>query len=169
VMQTLFNVGAAFILARCGAGFDDVSQLLPFIVRTWFYASGVMFSIQTFPTLRAHHLLTKLLQYNPAAIYITLTRNALLQSQRQSMPGSKPYNETLCNWYYHPPPPPHHPSPLQLERYHKFLAENIFNSAHCQAVVSQSSLWLFGALWAVVILVIGFLFFWQAEVQYGRG
>jgi teichoic acid transport system permease protein len=132
---------------------------LPFIVRTWFYASGVMFSIQTFPTLHAHPTLAKILQYNPAAIYITLTRNALLQSQRQSMPGSKPYNQALCNLYYHPPP---HSSK-------QFLAANIFNSAHCPAVVSQSSLWLFGALWAVVILVAGFLFFWRAEVQYGRG
>jgi teichoic acid transport system permease protein len=168
-MQTLFNIGAAFILARFGAGFDDVSQLLPFIVRTWFYASGVMFSIQTFSTLRYHYTLTRILQYNPAAIYITLTRNALLASQRQSMPGAKPYNQALCDLYYKPPPPPVHPTPGQLERYHKFLQANIFNSAHCPAVVSQSSLWMFGALWAVVILVVGFIFFWRAEVQYGRG
>jgi teichoic acid transport system permease protein len=45
----------------------------------------------------------------------------------------------------------------------------MFNSAHCHAVVSQSNLWLFGALWAVVILLAGFVFFWRAEVQYGRG
>ena len=168
-MQTLFNIGAAFILARFGAGFDDVSQLLPFIVRTWFYASGVMFSIQTFSTLRSHPTLTKILQYNPAAIYITLTRNALLESQRQSTPGAKPYNQALCDLYYKPPPPPLHPTPPQIERYHKFLQANIFNSAHCPAVVSQSSLWLFGALWAVAFLVVGFIFFWRAEVQYGRG
>jgi teichoic acid transport system permease protein len=159
VMQTLFNVGAAFILARVGAGFDDVSQLLPFIVRTWFYASGVMFSIQTFSTLAAHPTLTRILQYNPAAIYITLARNALLQSQRQSMPGAKPYNKALCTLYYHPPP---HSSP-------RFRAANMFNSAHCHAVVSPSSLWLSGAAWAVIVLVVGFLFFWRAEVQYGRG
>jgi teichoic acid transport system permease protein len=61
VLQTLFNVGAAFILARFGAGFDDVSQLLPFIVRTWFYASGVMFSIQTFSTLVKHPMIAKVL------------------------------------------------------------------------------------------------------------
>ena len=168
VMQTLFNIGAAFILARFGAGFDDVSQLLPFIVRTWFYASGVMFSIQTFSTLRNHPTLTRILQYNPAAIYITLTRNALLESQRQSMPGSKPHNQFLCNLYYHPPPYSQQRF-HSVQLYHKFLSANIFNSAHCPAVVSESSLWLFGALWAVVILVVGFIFFWRAEVQYGRG
>ena len=168
IMQTLFNIGAAFILARFGAGFDDVSQLLPFIVRTWFYASGVMFSIQTFSTLRNHPTLTRILQYNPAAIYITLTRNALLESQRQSMPGSKPHNQFLCNLYYHPPPYSKQRF-HSVQLYHKFLSANIFNSAHCPAVVSQSSLWLFGALWAVVVLVVGFIFFWRAEVQYGRG
>jgi ABC-type polysaccharide/polyol phosphate export permease len=168
IMQTLFNIGAAFILARFGAGFDDVSQLLPFIVRTWFYASGVMFSIQTFSTLRNHPTLTRILQYNPAAIYITLTRNALLESQRQSMPGSKPHNQFLCNLYYHPPPYSKQRF-HSVQLYHKFLSANIFNSAHCPAVVSQSSLWLAGALWAVVVLVVGFIFFWRAEVQYGRG
>jgi hypothetical protein len=45
----------------------------------------------------------------------------------------------------------------------------MYNSAHCHALVSQSSLWLSGALWAVVILGVGFVFFWRAEVQYGRG
>jgi teichoic acid transport system permease protein len=168
IMQTLFNIGAAFILARFGAGFDDVSQLLPFIVRTWFYASGVMFSIQTFSTLRNHPTLTRILQYNPAAIYITLTRNALLESQRRSMPGSKPHNQFLCNLYYHPPPYSKQRF-HSVQLYHKFLSANIFNSAHCPAVVSQSSLWLFGALWAVIVLVVGFIFFWRAEVQYGRG
>lgn len=159
LMQTLFNVGAGFILARFGAGFDDVSQLLPFIVRTWFYASGVMFSIQTYSNLAHHPTIAKVLQYNPAAIYITLVRNALLQSQRQSMPGAKPFSQHLCTLYYHPPA---HASP-------KFLAANLFNSAHCHAVVSQANLWIFGAVWAVVVLVAGFIFFWRAEVQYGRG
>jgi teichoic acid transport system permease protein len=168
VMQTLFNVGAAFILARFGAGFDDVSQLLPFIVRTWFYASGVMFSIQTFKNLSLHPTIAKVLQYNPAAIYMTLVRDVLLKSQRQSMPGTQPFNRLLCTQYYDPPT-------YSATRWHtraaydKFLNANLFNSAHCHAVVSMDNLWLFGALWAVVILVVGFIFFWRAEVQYGRG
>ena len=47
VLQSVFNVGAGLILARWGSGFDDVSQLLPFIVRTWLYVSGVLFSLQS--------------------------------------------------------------------------------------------------------------------------
>jgi len=168
LMQTLFNVGAAFILARFGSGFDDVSQLLPFVVRTWFYASGVMFSIQTYNNLAQHPVIAKVLQYNPAAIYITLIRDALLRSQQQSMPGSKPFSHDLCTQYYHPPPYTAQQFGTHAN-YEKFLARNLFNSAHCHAVVAMNNLWLFGALWAVVILVVGFIFFWRAEVQYGRG
>jgi teichoic acid transport system permease protein len=157
VMQALFNVGAAFILARFGAGFDDVSQLLPFIVRTWFYASGVMFSIQTFSNLASHPTIARVLQYNPAAIYITLAREALMNSQRQGIPGAQPYNAAKCFLYYHPP--------ANLPK----TNSNYLNSAYCHALASQSGLWLAGAAWAVVVLLAGFFFFWRAEVQYGRG
>ncbi len=151
VLQTLFNVGSAFILARVGAGLDDVSQLLPFIVRTWMYVSGVMFSIQTMKTLIGHHLLKYLLQINPAAVYITLTRNALLTSQRLSTPGAAPYNARLCALYYTAP------------------STHLYDSAHCAPVVSTTGLWLYAAGWAVAALLIGFFFFWRAETRYGRG
>ncbi len=151
LMQTLFNVGSGLILARVGAGLDDVSQLLPFIVRTWMYASGVMFSIQTMKTLLHHPTLGFLLQINPAAIYITLTRNALLQSQRLSTPGAAPRDRRLCGLYYTAP------------------QTHLYDSAHCAPVVSTPDLWLWGAGWAVLTLLVGFFFFWRAEVTYGRG
>ena len=50
-LQAVFNIGMGLSLARLGAGADDFSQLLPFLVRTWLYASGVMFSIQTIGSL----------------------------------------------------------------------------------------------------------------------
>ncbi|HCU95781.1 MAG TPA: ABC transporter [Actinobacteria bacterium] len=151
LLQTLFNVGAALILARVGAGLDDVSQLLPFIVRTWMYASGVMFSIQTMKTLIGHHLLKYVLQINPAAVYITLTRNALLTKQRLSTPGAAAYNPRLCALYYVNP--------------HTYM----YDSAHCAPVISTTGLWLYAVGWAVVTLLAGFFFFWRAETRYGRG
>jgi ABC-type polysaccharide/polyol phosphate export permease len=166
-LQTLFNVGCALILARWGSGFDDVSQLLPFIVRTWFYASGVIFSIQT--TLRLipgkflfrHPGLAYPLQVNPAAVYITLIRNALLRSQRISMPGYHPYSAVRCAMYGDP------------AKYHitqqAFNDKVIYYSSYCHPVVSQSALWLYAAGWAVAFAVIGFFFFWAAEMRYGRG
>jgi teichoic acid transport system permease protein len=150
LLQTVFNTGMALFLARLGAGADDFSQLMPFLVRTWMYTSGVMFSIQTNPTLRHHPVVSYILQVNPAAIYIDLVRNAILAKQRAAWPGSKPYNAAACRLY--------DSHGLHLE-----------NSAYCHGTVSMNELWLFGAGWAVVALVIGFVFFWEAETRYGRG
>ena len=44
-LQTMFNLGAALILARMGTQVRDVSQLVPFLLRTWRYFCGVMYSI----------------------------------------------------------------------------------------------------------------------------
>jgi teichoic acid transport system permease protein len=151
LLQAIFNVGAGLILARIGAGVDDVSQLLPFVVRTWMYTSGVMFSIQTLKSLTGHHKLAYVLQANPAAVYITLVRTALLKSQRLSIPGAAPYSHRLCTLYYNEP------------------TKHVYDSAHCAALVSRTDLWLYAVGWAVLALVIGFFYFWRAEARYGRG
>jgi len=150
-LQALFNIGMGLTLARVGAGADDFSQLLPFLIRTWLYFSGVMFSIQTIGSLRHHHTLTHLLQINPAAVYIGLVRNAILQSQRTGWPGSKPYNAANCALY------------------HTGKKPYLEYSAYCHGTVSMNGLWLWGIGWAIVALVVGFVFFWQAETRYGRG
>jgi teichoic acid transport system permease protein len=150
-LQALFNVGMGLSLARLGAGADDFSQLLPFLVRTWLYASGVMFSIQTIGSLRHHPTLTYLLQINPAAVYISLVRNAILQSQRVGWPGSKPYSAANCALYR-----------TGKKAYLEY-------SAYCHGTVSMNGLWLWGIGWAIVAILVGFVFFWQAETRYGRG
>ncbi|MCM1940837.1 ABC transporter permease [Streptomyces sp. G3] len=77
VLQFLFNMGLALIVARMGAKTPDLAQLMPFIMRTWMYASGVMFSIPIMledkPTWIAD-----VLQWNPAAVYMDLIRFALI-------------------------------------------------------------------------------------------
>jgi teichoic acid transport system permease protein len=149
-LQTVFNMGMALFLARLGSGADDFGQLMPFLVRTWMYTSGVMFSIQTISTLKKHPTLTYILQINPAAVFISLVRNAILKSERQAWPGSQPYNAAKCALY-------------------DFKGTNLENSAYCHGTVTMNQLWLYGAGWAIVALVIGFVFFWQAETRYGRG
>jgi teichoic acid transport system permease protein len=166
-LQSLFNVGCSFILARWGSGFDDVSQLLPFIIRTWMYASGVIFSIQTTLTLIPGKFLFKhphwayLLQINPAAVYITLIRNALLAGQRTSMPGYHPYNALRCAMYGNPAKFSISPA--------RYSNEVIYYSSYCHAVVSVPELWLYAAGWALLAVIAGFFFFWRAETRYGRG
>jgi hypothetical protein len=86
---------------------------------------------------------------NPAAVYISLTRYAIMSTQRAYAPGAKPYNAASCA---------------------------IFNAkkipalqAYCHPTTTTSELWLAGIGWAVVTLVVGVVYFWQAETRYGRG
>ncbi|MET9254824.1 ABC transporter permease [Streptomyces sp. NPDC003717] len=76
-LQFLFNTGLAMIVARMGAKTPDLAQLMPFIMRTWMYASGVMFSI---PVMLKEQpgWVADVLQWNPAAVYMDLIRFALI-------------------------------------------------------------------------------------------
>ncbi|MGP3982365.1 ABC transporter permease [Streptomyces sp. KR80] len=78
-LQFVFNTGLALIMARMGAKTPDLAQLMPFVLRTWMYGSGVMFSI---PHILADKDLpgwvADVLQWNPASIYMDLIRFALI-------------------------------------------------------------------------------------------
>ncbi|MEU1346651.1 ABC transporter permease [Streptomyces sp. NPDC005775] len=76
-LQFLFNTGLALIMARLGAKTPDLAQLMPFVIRTWMYASGVMFSIKEMLADKPAWI-TDVLQYNPAAIYMDLIRFAMI-------------------------------------------------------------------------------------------
>ncbi|MQY33604.1 hypothetical protein SRB17_15650 [Streptomyces sp. RB17] len=77
VLQFLFNTGLALIVARMGAKTPDLAQLMPFVLRTWMYTSGVMFSINKMMEGRSE-IAVRLLQVNPAAVYMDLMRYALI-------------------------------------------------------------------------------------------
>ncbi|GAA1196352.1 ABC transporter permease [Streptomyces hebeiensis] len=76
-LQFVFNTGLALIMARLGSKTPDLAQLMPFIMRTWMYASGVMFSIPLMLKDRPGWI-TDVLQYNPAAVYMDLVRFAMI-------------------------------------------------------------------------------------------
>jgi teichoic acid transport system permease protein len=155
LLQTIFNVGVGLFVARLGSQVNDFSQLLPFLLRTWMYMSGVLFSVLTLAESsfgKKHHELVALLQINPAAIYITLMRTSMLLQQRLSAPGSGPGNSRLCSLW---PGTATHPL--------------LYNSKYCPAIVKPSHLWYYGIGWAVLAMAIGFFFFWRAEAKYGRG
>ncbi|MFI6938238.1 ABC transporter permease [Streptomyces sp. NPDC050418] len=120
-LQFVFNVGLSMIMARLGSKTPDLAQLMPFVLRTWMYASGVMFPLA--PMLAKAHApawMADVLQANPAAVYMDLMRYALIDGITQ-----------------HNPMPPH--------------------------------VWALAVGWAVVIGIIGFVYFWKAEEKYGRG
>lgn len=79
ILQAVFNIGVALIVARLGADVTDLAQLMPFLLRTWMYVSGVFYSIANV----VKHLppsVAFVLQFNPAAVYIGLIRYALIDS-----------------------------------------------------------------------------------------
>lgn len=117
-LQAVFNGGLALGLARIGAKVTDTAQLMPFILRTWMYGSGVLYSIDQ--VTQDHSVVLKVfMEGNPLAIFINLMRSALMESYHQQ--GLPPYA------------------------------------------------WLIAAGWALLVGVGGFVFFWKAEEEYGRG
>ncbi|MET8771006.1 ABC transporter permease [Streptomyces sp. NPDC004658] len=80
-LQFTFNAGVSMIMARMGAKTPDIAQLMPFVLRTWMYVSGVMWSIDKLARKDdLPHIVTVLLEINPAAVYIDLMRFALIDS-----------------------------------------------------------------------------------------
>ncbi len=87
-LQCVFNAGVTLAVARLVARAPDIDQVLPFVLRTWLYTSGVFFSITVF-TRDVPDVVRVLLQVNPAAIYIDLVRTALL-SEHEPLPYAWP-------------------------------------------------------------------------------
>ncbi|MGW1770838.1 ABC transporter permease [Streptomyces sp. NPDC002104] len=86
VLQFAFNTGLALVFARMGSKTPDLAQLMPFVTRTWMYASGVMFSITTQLEGKPQWI-ADVLQWNPAAIYMDLIRFALIDGYgRENLP-----------------------------------------------------------------------------------
>jgi teichoic acid transport system permease protein len=79
LLQSLFNAGLGLAVARLGAKFLDLKQLVPFVMRTWMYGSGVLYSVENF----AKHLpgpVAEVMLANPLLVYIELARYALLET-----------------------------------------------------------------------------------------
>jgi teichoic acid transport system permease protein len=77
MLQALFCLGLALVVARIGARVPDMTQVLPFISRVWMYCSGVMYSVQVFARGHSPWVHT-VLTLNPGYVYLSLARHALL-------------------------------------------------------------------------------------------
>ncbi|WP_319458439.1 ABC transporter permease [Micromonospora sp. RTP1Z1] len=118
-LQSIFNAGLALGMARLGAKIVDFKQLMPFIMRTWMYASGVLYSVDKFAQNIHNPVLIEIVHANPLLIYIELIRHALMET-----------------------------APLTS---------------------SPPQIWALAAIWALVVGVGGYLYFWRGEQEYGRG
>jgi teichoic acid transport system permease protein len=118
LLQAVFNAGLAMALARIGSKVTDLKQVVPFVMRTWMYASGVLYSVTYFE----EHLpgwATQLVHLNPLLVYIELMRHALMET--------------------------------------------------APVTTSATESWLLAIGWAAVAGVLGFIYFWRGEKEYGRG
>ena len=113
LLMTLFAAGLSMIAARLTVHFQDLNQLLPFLVRVLFYTSGIFYTVDRLAG--GLHWAQLLLHNNPFHIYLTLARGVLVSG----------YSASTTDW-------------------------------------------IVGIAWAFATLIIGTVFFWQAEERYGR-
>lgn len=113
ILQTIFNVGLACLMARLGHRIPDLSNIMSIIGRFWLYGSGVFFVIDD--KLADHPALLSVMHVNPMYSVLELSRNSILYGVD---------------------------SPLWM--------------------------WASVGLWAVGLLLVGFLYFWRGEESYGR-
>ena len=113
LLMTLFASGLSMIAARLTVHFQDLNQLLPFLVRVLFYTSGIFYTVDRLAG--GFKWAQIILHNNPFHIYLTLARGVLVDG----------YSATSMDW-------------------------------------------IVGSAWALATLIIGTLFFWQAEERYGR-
>ncbi|MCF6525852.1 ABC transporter permease [Streptomyces sp. JJ36] len=81
-LQLVFNCGLALIMARLGSKTPDLAQLMPFVLRTVMYGSGVLFPLEYMMEQKAGapEWLTELVAANPIAVFLDLMRNALIDA-----------------------------------------------------------------------------------------
>jgi len=77
VLCTVFTLGLSLIVARIGARIPDTTQILPFILRTWLFFSGVFYNVDKVAN-RHGEFVRLVMHLNPGAVYIDLMRSSML-------------------------------------------------------------------------------------------
>jgi teichoic acid transport system permease protein len=163
VLQTLFNTGAALIVARMGGSLADVSELIPFFLRITRYFCGVMYVVTTLPLQHLPTWVGDVLTLNPPAVFISLVRVAFMSSYRANSPGNAPFNAHACSLFKA------HQGGSHISRATHTLVSNTIWQANCHAIVTNSDLWIAAVGWGLGFFIVGLIFFWKAEHVYGRG
>lgn len=78
-LQALFNLGIAMTVARFAFHFRDVQNFMPYLLRLWFYMSGVLYPL-TDGFIETRWVLW-ILQANPMWSVIEISRDALLDGE----------------------------------------------------------------------------------------
>ena len=81
-LQFAFNLGVGLILARIISKINDVTHLLPFLLRFVMYLSAVFYSLDRF---KDHPMILKVMEINPVFIIIDITRDSVLYGVNPSL------------------------------------------------------------------------------------
>jgi teichoic acid transport system permease protein len=159
LLLAIFCTGAALTVARMGSVLTDTAQLLPFITRTWMYLCGVMYSLASVAKASVPHWIQMVLYYDPPALFITVVRNCMIKlPPMPSLGGAPSLSAALSDCTGTTP---------SLSKA-TCSAVNTYQS-NIDSMHQPGSAWLWLAIWAVLAGVGGFVYFWKAEEQYGRG
>lgn len=82
VLQFAFNLGVGLILARIISRVNDVTHLLPFMLRLLMYLSAIFYSVDRFAS---QPMVLKVMQMNPMFIIIDVTRDSVLYGVTPSL------------------------------------------------------------------------------------
>ncbi|MFP3580796.1 ABC transporter permease [Arthrobacter sp. efr-133-TYG-104] len=78
LLQSIFNLGVGFVLARVISKVHDVTHLLPFVMRAWMYGSAIFYSYERFIK---HPDILAVMKMNPLFNVIDIIRNCVLYAQ----------------------------------------------------------------------------------------
>ena len=114
-MFTVFNAGLTLITARLTVHFRDLTQLLPFVSRFFFYTSGVFFSVGR--RFGEDSSVMHVANFQPIHEFMELARDTMLTGPDYTM---------------------------------------------------KPEYWAYAAVWSLLTVIVGTVYFWAAEERYGR-
>ena len=82
LIQTAFNAGLAFFTARMTFHFQDVQQILPYLLRLAFYVSGIIFAIDRVKD--SHPVVYTILMLNPINAFVRIYRELTLEGPTEA-------------------------------------------------------------------------------------
>ena len=81
-LMTMFAFGLAMFAARLTVHIQDLTKIIPFMVRVVFYTSGIFFSMER--VLGDFPVLMQIMQFNPVYDFIELARGALIEGHEMT-------------------------------------------------------------------------------------
>jgi teichoic acid transport system permease protein len=87
LLMVMFSTGLALVSARLTVHVQDLTKLIPFIIRIVFYTSGIFFNMER--VLKDYPIALEIEKYNPVYIFVSLARGV----------GVSGYSTTPFMWF----------------------------------------------------------------------